>query len=55
MAEFLEVAIAAARAGGRVLLERLPAERTIAAKGSGIELVTDADRRAEEAIVACIR
>jgi myo-inositol-1(or 4)-monophosphatase len=55
MAEFLEVAIAAARAGGQVLRDLLPGERAIATKGSGVELVTDADRKAEEAVVACIR
>jgi myo-inositol-1(or 4)-monophosphatase len=55
MAEFLDVAISAARAGGQVLRDLLPAERDIATKGTGIELVTDADRKAEEAIVACIR
>ena len=55
MAELLEVAIAAARAGGRVLQDLLPAERAITTKGTGIDLVTDADRQAEEAVVACIR
>lgn len=55
MAEFLDVAIAAARAGGRVLQDLLPEERAIATKGTRIDLVTDADRRAEDAIVACIR
>ncbi len=55
MAELLEVAIAASRAGGQVLLDLLPGKRTIATKRTGIDLVTDADRRSEEAIVACIR
>lgn len=55
MAERLDVAIAAARAGGRVLRDLLPARRVIATKQSGIDLVTDADGQAEEAIVACIR
>ena len=55
MAELVEVAIAAARAGGRVLQDLLPGDRSIAYKESGIDLVTDADRRAEEAIVAFIR
>src|SRR5574341_333981 len=55
MAEVFEVAIAAARAGGKVLQELLPAARAIAFKGSAIDLVTDADRQAEEAVMACIR
>jgi myo-inositol-1(or 4)-monophosphatase len=55
MAELLEVAIAAARAGGRALQALLPGERSIAFKGSRVDLVTDADRRAEEAVVAAIR
>ena len=55
MAEFLEVAVAAARAGGKVVQDLLPADRVIAFKQTGIDLVTDADRQADEAIVACIR
>ena len=55
MAELLEVAIAAARAGGGVLRDLLHARRTVAYKQSGIDLVTDADRRAEEAVVNCVR
>lgn len=55
MAELLEVAVAAARAGGQVLQDLLPAQRAIAFKRTGIDLVTDADRRAEEAVVQCIR
>ncbi len=55
MPEFLDVAIAAARQGGKVLQDLLPADRAVAYKGSRTDLVTDADRRAEEAILACIR
>lgn len=55
MPEFLDVAIAAVRAGGKILQDLLPAERAITYKGSRIDLVTDADRRAEEAILACVR
>ena len=55
MAELLDVAVAAARAGGQVLRSLLPGQRIIATKRTGIDLVTDADRQSEEAIVACIR
>lgn len=55
MAEFLDVAIAAARAGGKVLQDLLPGDRAIATKETRIDLVTDADRQAEDAIVACLR
>ena len=55
MAGFLDVAMAAARAGGKVLQNLLPGDRAIASKGTRIDLVTDADRQAEDAIVACIR
>ena len=43
-----------ARLAGRVLAERFPGERTIEYKG-GIDLVTDADRAAEEAVLGFIR
>lgn len=55
MAKFIDIALAAARAGGKVLQDLLPADRAITFKQSGIDLVTDADRQAEEAIVTCIR
>ena len=55
MRELLDVAMAAAHAGGRVLQDLLPAERAIATKRTRTDLVTDADREAEAAIVACIR
>jgi myo-inositol-1(or 4)-monophosphatase len=44
----------AARIAGRVLAERFQGERTISYKG-GIDLVTDADTAAEEALLAFIR
>jgi myo-inositol-1(or 4)-monophosphatase len=44
----------AARMAGRVLAERFQGERTIEFKG-GIDLVTDADRAAEEALLAFLR
>jgi myo-inositol-1(or 4)-monophosphatase len=43
-----------ARLAGRVLAERFQGERTIEYKG-GIDLVTDADRAAEEAVLGFIR
>ncbi len=43
-----------ARLAGRVLAERFLGERTIEYKG-GIDLVTDADRAAEEAVLGFIR
>lgn len=51
---FLETAIQAARAAGRILVERLPAEREVHVKGLR-DIVTDADLAAEEAIVQTIR
>jgi myo-inositol-1(or 4)-monophosphatase len=50
----LEVAVHATRAAGAMLMERLGLDRRIEHKGV-IDLVTDADRAAEEAIVALIR
>ena len=43
-----------ARLAGRILAERFLGERTIEFKG-GIDLVTDADRASEEALLAFIR
>lgn len=43
-----------ARLAGRILAERFPRERTIEFKG-GIDLVTDADRASEEALLAFLR
>ena len=50
----LEVATAAARAGGRALMERFARVRTIHFKGER-DLVTDGDRAAEAAVIAHIR
>ncbi len=52
--ELLDGAIAAARRGGRILAERFTAHRTIELKG-GIDLVTDADRASEAAVLDFIR
>ncbi len=50
--ELLACAIAAAKIGGAVLLERLETVRTVSFKGPGrSNLLTDADRASEEAIV----
>ena len=51
---FLETAIQAARAAGRILVERLPAEREVHVKGLR-DIVTDADLAAEQAIIQTIR
>ncbi len=50
----LETAIQAARAAGRLLVERLPNEREVQAKGLR-DIVTDADLAAEKAVVQIIR
>ena len=50
----LETAIQAARTAGRILIERLPAEREVRIKGPR-DIVTDADLAAEEAIIKTIR
>ncbi len=50
----LQTAIQAARAAGRLLVERLPNERDVQAKGLR-DIVTDADLAAEKAIVQIIR
>src|SRR5690606_26681787 len=52
--ELLAGALAAAEAGARVLAERFGGRRRIEHKGA-IDLVTDADRAAEAAIVDAIR
>jgi myo-inositol-1(or 4)-monophosphatase len=49
-----DTAVAAARSAGRILIARWQEARDIQYKGES-DLVTDADRRAEEAIVAMIR
>jgi len=52
--ELLQGAIDAARAAGAVLAERFGGQRTVEHKGR-IDLVTDADRAAEEAALGVIR
>ena len=52
--QLLEGAIAAAKAGAAVLAEKFGGNRQIEHKGH-IDLVTDADKAAEEAILAVIR
>ncbi len=52
--ELLEVATAAARDGGRALMERFAQVRTIHFKGER-DLVTDGDRASEAAVIARIR
>lgn len=52
--DLLDTAREAARRAGRVLAERFEGERTIEFKG-GIDLVTDADKAAEAALLACVR
>jgi myo-inositol-1(or 4)-monophosphatase len=44
-----------ARLAGRVLAERFQGERTIEFKRSGIDLVTDADKASEEALIRFLR
>jgi myo-inositol-1(or 4)-monophosphatase len=44
-----------ARMAGRILAERFLGERTISFKQSGIDLVTDADKASEEALIAFLR
>lgn len=50
----LQTATDAARAAGRILAERFNGERTIEFKG-GIDLVTDADKAAEAAVLGILR
>jgi myo-inositol-1(or 4)-monophosphatase len=54
--EFMRVAEAAARAGGRVLLEHAARARGVAWSSKGVrrELVTEADRAAEHAVVGAL-
>src|SRR5689334_3481963 len=52
--ELLRTAVDAAHAAGKVLTERFSLQRTIEFKG-GIDLVTDADRAAEQAILRIIQ
>jgi myo-inositol-1(or 4)-monophosphatase len=52
--ELVQAAEEAARRAGRVLAERFEGERTIEFKG-GIDLVTDADKAAEEALLDFLR
>jgi myo-inositol-1(or 4)-monophosphatase len=49
------IAEEAARLAGRVLAERFQGERTIEFKRSGIDLVTDADKAAEEVLLRLLR
>jgi myo-inositol-1(or 4)-monophosphatase len=55
LAHELEVAIAAARTAGEVLMRRFEGELAIESKGSAIDLVTVADRESEASIVARLR
>ena len=52
--ELEEACVEAARRGGAILRERFGALRTVELKG-GIDLVTDADRASEEAVLRAIR
>jgi len=52
MRDDLELAIATARAAGSVLLRHFERDLDVSTKSSAIDLVTDADRAAEEVIVA---
>jgi myo-inositol-1(or 4)-monophosphatase len=54
-ADPLQTALDAAALGGAVLLEHLERPRQIAEKGRRADLVTDADRASEAAIVARLR
>ncbi|WP_242346564.1 inositol monophosphatase family protein [Anaeromyxobacter terrae] len=54
LAELRDVCAEAARRGGAVLREKWGGERTIELKG-GIDLVTDADRAAEAALLGFLR
>jgi myo-inositol-1(or 4)-monophosphatase len=50
----MQTAIQAAREAGRILVERLPAEREVHVKGQR-DIVTDADLKAEKAVIETIR
>jgi len=52
--EYLQAAVAAAREGGRILLEELSRPVHISYKGD-VDLVTQADRRSEDAVVVQLR
>ena len=52
--ELLEVAVAAARRGGDVLLERYGGDLEVATKTTPTDLVSDADRAAEEAVLSLL-
>src|SRR6202158_5018421 len=54
MNPFLEVAIEAARAGGSILLQEFARPVDISYKGE-VDIVTQADRRSEEAVVTLLR
>ena len=54
MSRYLEVAIAVAREGGSILMEEFSRPVHISYKGD-VDLVTQADRRSEDAIVARLR
>jgi myo-inositol-1(or 4)-monophosphatase len=52
---YVQAAAEAARRGGAELVARLRGERQIEAKASSIDLVTDADKASEKAILAFLR
>ncbi|HEX9014787.1 MAG TPA: inositol monophosphatase family protein [Chloroflexota bacterium] len=54
LAQLADTAVHAARAAGAILLQELSNERRVEFKGA-INLVTDADRRSEAAIVSIVR
>ncbi len=54
MREFLEVAVEAAREAGAILLAEFGSPQRVGYKGE-VDLVTDADRRSEQAVVARLR
>lgn len=56
MHELLDLAVAAAREAGVLLRDRFAGPRTgVGVKSSGTDMVSDADRAAEETILACLR
>jgi myo-inositol-1(or 4)-monophosphatase len=54
MSRYLDVAVEAAREGGRILMEEFARPVQISYKGD-VDLVTQADQRSEEAVVARLR
>ena len=54
MNSYLEVALEAAREGGRILLSEFDRPVKISYKGE-VDIVTQADRRSEEAVVTLLR